>query len=354
MLATQWHGGGQNGSDSLLITLAGDQQQNPVATGGNGGVPTLQVLSGSDLPSWGGDVVVLATFDQYVYRLSCNPSGSRLICDSPQVPGRPQPFDTAFTLEVSDPDHFGGAIKAWLSVEKCDNGTANNCRRPLVWRLGQPRWQAAQGDELAVALQLELVNVDARSTVTLLGGPSNVVPVATGTCLELQRNICAIDLVIPESSFSNLTDAMILQFGNSSAPTASLRYLRSNAQPVVTGLNDAQTVMTGQNLFFDRIRVGDNGPVLALTHASDGSECRVATAYPPQAEGYLSFLARNGVPLPAVQAKGGTASQIHHDASKSAAAGPTTKALTKPASGQTSLSDLSNSRNIGKALQLTQ
>jgi hypothetical protein len=301
-----------------------------------------------------------------VYRLSCNPAGSRLICDPPRIESRLKPFDTAFNLEVTDPDHAGGGIKAWQSVEACDMAAAGapSCRPPLVWRLGLPRWQTAANGTLSIVLHLELINVDTGTGVTLLGGPSNVVPLASATCGMLQRNICAIDLAIPESNLSNITDLMVLQFGNAADPTAGLRYLRSNVQPVVTGINDAQTIMTGQNLFFNQLRVGDSGSVLPLAHAGDGSECRVS-AYPAKAEGYLYFLAHNGIPLQAIQLKAGVATQIHHDVPvKKPAAGAAAKTTpptntppnppTKPGNTLGLFNDMGNTKDIGKPLELAQ
>jgi hypothetical protein len=126
---------------------------------------------------------------------------------------------------------------------------------------------------------------------------------------------------------------------------------------------DAQTVMTGQNLFFLRMEVGDHGPVLDLDYAKDGSECRIKSTsqYPSKAEGYLSFLTHDNFPLPVIQVKSSTASQVHHDANPSKAAGGGSAGQTQktprpavPATTQPPPSAPGNIKDIGKALQLLQ
>ena len=121
---------------------------------------------------------------------------------------------------------------------------------------------------------------------------------------------------------------MVLRFGDSSSvssPTATLQYLRSNAQPIVTTINDAQTVMSGKNLFFKHIRVGDTGQALPLTCASDGSECRVLS-YPRTGDGYLYFLDDDDLPLQATQVIAGAVSTIYHTSPVTKAASATAAA----------------------------
>ena len=210
LLLSQWHKISVGKEDSLLVTLASEQATNSTATVSSGGVPTLQVLSGSGQPTWGSDTVVLTTFaaasatptpcplagsagaacaptssasatatpvsgGQGTYRLACSPEGSRLVCSAPKDQRLKGLFDRAFTLELTDLDHSGGGIKAWGSVEDCEA----RCLRPLVWRFGQPQWQPdpnAPGKLLA-NLHLELINVQEKQPVTLLGGPSNDITV---------------------------------------------------------------------------------------------------------------------------------------------------------------------------------
>lgn len=124
-----------------------------------------------------------------------------------------------------------------------------------------------------------------------------------------------MDFAIPQTKFPNVTDSMVLRFGqNPSSPTANLKYLRWTSQPVVTAMNDLQTIFTGQNLFYEQLRVGDGVDPLPLKCIDDGSECRIKS-YPDTAEGYLYFI--DAEPPPAMLVKGGTtATAVFHTAPK--------------------------------------
>jgi hypothetical protein len=347
-----------SGRETLLVTLAGDQPANAQGPTSGNGVPTLQVLSANDQSTWGGSSVVLASFLEttasggsrdVTYRLKCEQLGSRLVCDPPTSRGFPQ----VFTIQVLDPDHSGGPItgtqgyNCQLPSDLRDRrlalqqlGSPNSCYRPLVWRVGQPEWRPVDGHpkQRELRVHLELDNVPDGQSVALLG--DGVPPVAAAQCHFGSKETCGVDLLIPEKEFSNVTDQMVLQFvnllefvdlgGHEYSPTASLGFLHMNAQPLVTGTNNDQTLITGQNLVFANLRVGESGLPIPLECHPNGSVCVIRPEKPPNnagtannppaakakdpfngAEGFLFFTDDNVV-LPVLQVKAGVITPISH------------------------------------------
>lgn len=356
LLVSRWHK--QAGYDNLLITVAGDQQPGISSAATTDGVPSLQALTESGHPVWGAGTVALGSIGQFTFRLTCHASGSRLICDTPVGTGDPFLLDNALTLEVLDLDHVGGTgIRASYGLDSCAPGAGignpQTCFQPLVWRLGRPQWQTSGG--LRLTLGLELINVDQAQSVRLIGGPSNATIISAQQCPPLQRGICSVNLSVDPRQFQSVTDLMLLQFGDADAPTAVLRYLRSNSAPLVTGIDDAQSVMTGQNLFFKRLQVGDGGPLLDLACAADGTQCRVPK-YPASSQGFLYFLDEKTrcagdacIPIQVVQLKTGSVSPIFHALPAAKVAGATAAI----APGMQIIINNQN-HNYGKAMELTQ
>lgn len=378
LLVSRWDRKSPN-KNKLLITVSGDQAGSSSTTAG-GGVPTLQIFSAGDQTPWGSQSVVLASFDgpEKIFRLSCSPAGSRLICDQPQDdPKDDLKFDRV-TIQVIDPDHIGGGIKGSKRYE------FRGHLSPLIWQIDQPQWTRVDPEKdpapktpecakapkplskadgaLRLTLRMEIINLQDDHNVTLFGGPLNKEAVTMGVCSSENTtpDRCSLSLTIPESQFQNVTDQMVLLFGSpcdesGQASVASLRYLRSNAQPVVTGLNDAQTIMTGQNLFFTQLRVGDSSNRIQLKCDNNGSECRID---PNQKnpfgkdQGFLTFL-DDKVAIEAIQLKGGTASAIFHSAP--APAGTATAQAAPPAPSVVINQNFSQTLgNIGKMMQAAQ
>jgi hypothetical protein len=296
---------------TLLVTVLGDQAANTQGGADANGVPTLQVLSESNQAVWGEGSVVLATFNnQTTYRLECQPQGSRLFCKPPVG----LTFEQPFNIQVIDPDHNGGGVTGSL-IYNC--GSEKNCYRPLVWRLDPPQWQGLDNHQ-ELKLHMELANVNEGQVVALFGNASVL---ARAACSSGMNSTCAVDLLVPESQFLNVTDQMTLQFVDSKSsypPTASLRFLFANSRPLVTGLNTDQTFMTGQNLRFATLRVGADGKPIPMRCDSAGSQCFILTTKDDKgktkdpfegAQGFL-FFTDDLVKLEALQVKAGVVTQI--------------------------------------------
>ena len=293
--------------EKLLITVASDQQPASTPTASPASVPTLQILSNQ--PTWGGASVVLVSIPGGTYRFNCTPQGSRLICSSPAGVS----LHDAMTVEVIDPDHVGGGIRAFKTVPDCASDP--DCLKPLVWNLGQPQWQAAGGHQ-NLNLTIEAINFAAGGQITLKGGVNNVAVLGGGSqaCVPDPNADCSVMFTVGDSQFANVTDQMLLEFGGATITRATLQYLRSNSEPLLTGISDPQTLLTGQNLNFSTLRVGENGSPMAL-NCVNGTECHLASGvtYPSTASGYLYFLTVDSIALPVLLVKNGAISAVYHD-----------------------------------------
>jgi len=310
LLVSQWH----KQSDEILLSVVGDSSSTSNSNAPSSTPPTLQVISGDDQPSWGGDAVVLARFGEITYRLVCAQSGSRLICETPAIMSAQRPFDTGFALEVVDPDHAGGPLRAWQSVQKCEDASIGplSCSHPLVRNLGQPHWERDSSRHQQIDLHLDLINMKPGQTVSLWGGPSNGVSLAGASCPTTPTDTCGVDLTVAESDYGNISDLMEIRFGGG-WQAAKLQYLRSITQPILSGINDTQTILTGQNLRFTKLGVGDSGrSSIDMSCSDSGSECRF-DKYPAGAEGYLYF-ETSRARIQVFQVKGNTLSPIYHTA----------------------------------------
>jgi hypothetical protein len=314
LLVSQWH---KIDADEIFLSVVGDSSNaaNPNAT--SAAPPSLQVISGSDQPSWGGDAIVLAKLGDTTYRLACTQAGSRLVCNTPATLHNQKPFDIGFSLEVIDPDHAGGPLHAWQSIPPCDGSDnvsgPSACAQPLVQNLGQPEWRQ-DSSGLRVTLHLDLVNMKPDQVVALRGGPSNSATIDKRPCPHTPiEGSCSVDLTVAEADYGNVSDQMEIRFGGADWQPAKLLYLRSITQPVLSGINDPQTILTGQNLYFKLLDVGDSLPKpIEMTCTGEGSECRF-DKYPAGATGYLYFVT-NSARIQVLQVKGTTLTAIYHTA----------------------------------------
>lgn len=274
--------------------------------------------------------MVLATFqdrngagaiEEVTYRLKCHPLGSRLACDPLPKRGFADPFN----IQVIDPDHSGGGITGSLRYQcQASDGSAKGCYRPLVWRLDQPVW-LGNANQLVLKLHLEIANLDDGRIVELRGTPQEAITQAP--CYSHEGGeTCGVDLMVPETQFPNITDQMVLRFVDPAShysPTATLGFLRTNSQPLVTGINSNQTLMAGQNLRFATLLVGDSATSIPLSCDPNGLQCIILPKIDPQtkkpidpygkAQGFLLFK-DDSLVLEALQIKAGVVTPIVHTA----------------------------------------
>lgn len=295
----------EDAGDSLILSIAGDQVANTSGGAGANGIPLLEVSSDSENSPWGGDVMVLATFatSPMTYRLPCEAAGLRLLCS---VPAGKDNFNASFTLSVVDPDHAGGtaAIKALHTDNFGDCGLtvmSVKCAPPIVQSVGQPKWESDGKNGLQLAINLELINMEPSESVVLYGAPSNDTRLATAQCPDkLSDGVCHLKLAVPPDQFANVTDSMRVSFeAKAHEIQTTIQYARSNAQPLATTIDsDTQTSISGQNLFFDNLRVGGSGSPIAINCDPLGGSC-IIPASPRLSEG------RRGLPiLPVSQGQG--------------------------------------------------
>ncbi len=281
LFLSRWQVSGQGERDRLLIVSAQDHA--PVAAAAAGATPALQVVSGGPSP-WSTQAAVFATWGNTMYRLRCDPLATRLSCQLP--PGAKVSFDKQAVVDLWDPNHTGGRLKASQSTETCGGATCS----PLVWQLGTPAWIQDRARAWSLTLRVDLINAPDGTSVTLVGGLTSPLDLDTRTCGPVTAEVCHVTFSVPQSRFSAVTDSMLLRFGDGSLASAALFNLRALTQPVVTGYSDDQKTITGQNLILTQLRVGDSGEPLDLDFSADGSEVRLKKDYPDTAKGYLYFI----------------------------------------------------------------
>jgi hypothetical protein len=281
------------GPENQIIITVPDLVIPPGASNGNTSVlPPLQVASDSTNQPWSVNARVFAVQESENRLMDCQSKEERLICKAGALD-----FDEQSTFEISDPDFSGNAIRGSAKLERC----IGDCREPLIWgKMDVPEWDKVNDN--GWTFKLSMINVKSGEEAWLDDTFHGPIDCSNGP-------ICTVNIPLPKSLFDSVKDSMQLQVkqknGDHVGTVFQIRNLHIYIEPILSLVNEEQTRFVGQNLVFDRLKVGKRIIQLSCVERID---CSLLNAkYGPKDSGYLYFVDDKDkvrVPLTQVTAKG--------------------------------------------------
>jgi hypothetical protein len=330
--------------DAIVLITAPDDLKSPGPSGAaaapaGGSVPALQVISEDVANSWGAKPIAFAQIEgqsePQAIELNCNALGSRLECSFPtNRKSGATSYDAQkdYLITALDAGHAGGAIQGTAELRHCPVPASVPCAEPLVWHVSPP---VLEPNGKQWHFEMTLANVEEGQTVTLSDNSAIVPGTLSGTTeCKTPGEPCNVSFTIPTNKFDSLTDAMELSVDAVlNAHKSTVLNLRSALAPVISSVDTSKQTVSGRNLVFENMRVGEQGTNISISCSTTGGECMLPKLSSNQ-HGYLYFVSANNQLLPWLQPTASGTTLLKDDAlaaPKAAAGAAAVPASPKPA-----------------------
>ncbi len=260
------------------------------------GAGSVQVISDASDQVWGSEVEVTVIDGNNVRALKCDPpQGVRISCES-YDPHQHDGIREPVTLQVLDVHHTGGSMRSNLGTRRCAERStgADACFAPLVWKTDYPK---VDTDNDVWTMTFQFVNVQAGFTATIGGLPPSTIRCGASGAP------CTATFTIDSQEYSETSDSMDLKIEDAEGTVvggAILTNIRANIKPTIGQLDKGYQHWTGQNLLFNRMKIGDSGSVHTIK-CEAGVDCHVLDKIKPAETGYMYFIVEKAPPIPFIQ-----------------------------------------------------